>query len=305
MKESNKLLGKKRKEIFIINKCRKNNHAKNSLIDISKLILDYIKQSKNKTGNQITKYIINSLQPENEDKLIEKNIQRRVYDSINVMNSLGIIEKNKQNIKYIPIKKNNNSEKNKVSYLKEININEIRNKNEKENDEFKTKFIENLNKKKQLRTLQKILINKYITLKSYENSLEQNKNIREMINMNYFFPNNILSSKMNTENYSIIKKEELKISSQKKILNKTKEIKRKKLAQELLTKLGKNNDRDKNNIFEKNKNTTKILKNKTNIGNKDIEKIKENNLNEDIVFNYLKNIKLFKKELFSICNDKE
>ena len=90
------------------------------------------------------------------------------------MNSLGIIEKNKQNIKYIPIKKNNNSEKNKFSYLKEININEIRNKNEKENDEFKTKFIENLNKKKQLRTLQKILINKYITLKSYENSLEQN-----------------------------------------------------------------------------------------------------------------------------------
>ena len=126
-----------------------------------------------------------------------------------------------------------------------------------------------------------------------------------MINMNYFFPNNILSSKMNTENYSIIKKEELKISSQKKILNNTKETKRKKLAEELLTKLGKNNDRDINNIFEKNKNTTKILKNKTNIGNKDIEKIKENNLNQDIVFNYLKNIKLFKKELFSICNDKE
>ena len=45
----------------MINKCSKNNHTKNHLIEISKLILDYIKQNNNKTGSQITEYIINIL----------------------------------------------------------------------------------------------------------------------------------------------------------------------------------------------------------------------------------------------------
>ena len=76
------------------------------------------------------------------------------------------------------------------------------------------------------------------------------------------------------------------------------EIKRKKLSQELLKQLEQNNKNQKNKI------NNKFLKDKKNIGNKNIGKIKENNLNEDIVFNYLKNLKLFKNELFSICNEK-
>ena len=273
MKEQDKLLGKKRKKIFMINKCSKNNHTKNHLIEISKLILDYIKQNNNKTGSQITEYIINILQPEKKDKLLEKNIQRRVYDSINVMNSLGFIKKNKQNIKYISIKKNNKDENDTVSYLKEININDFKNKNEK--GELKAKILEYSNKKKELKLRQEILIHNYIKLKSYENSSEQIKQKNELKNNNYFFQNNLLSPKKNTN-----------------------EIKRKKLSQELLKQLEQNNKNQKNKI------NNKFLKNKKNIGNKNIGKIKENNLNEDIVFNYLKNLKLFENELFSICNEK-
>ena len=310
MKEQGKLLGKKRKKIFMINKCSKNNHTKNHLIEISKLILDYIKQNNNKTGSQITEYIINILQPEKKDKLLEKNIQRRVYDSINVMNSLGFIKKNKQNIKYISIKKNNKDENDTVSYLKEININDFKNKNEK--GELKAKILEYSNKKKELKLRQEILIHNYIKLKSYENSSEQIKQKNELKNNNYFFQNNLLSPKKNNiENYSNIKKEQIQIPSIKKIMDNPNEIKRKKLSQELLKQLEQNNKNQKNKI------NNKFLKNKKNIGNKNIgkikrfklklikfEKVKENNLNEDIVFNYLKNLKLFENELFSICNEK-
>ena len=297
MKEQDKLLGKKRKKIFMINKCSKNNHTKNHLIEISKLILDYIKQNNNKTGSQIIEYIINILQPEKKDKLLEKNIQRRVYDSINVMNSLGFIKKNKQNIKYISIKKNNKDENDTVSYLKEININDFKNKNEK--GELKAKILEYSNKKKELKLRQEILIHNYIKLKSYENSSEQIKQKNELKNNNYFFQNNLLSPKKNNiENYSNIKKEQIQIPSIKKIMDNPNEIKRKKLSEELLKQLEQNNKNQKNKI------NNKFLKNKKNIGNKNIGKIKENNLNEDIVFNYLKNLKLFENELFSICNEK-
>ena len=286
MKEQDKLLGKKRKKIFMINKCSKNNHTKNHLIEISKLILDYIKQNNNKTGSQITEYIINILRPEKKDKLLEKNIQRRVYDSINVMNSLGFIKKNKQNIKYISIKKNNKDENDTISYLKEVNISDFKNKNEK--GELKAKILEYSNKKKELKLRQEILIHNYIKLKSYENSSEQIKQKNELKNNNIFFQNNLLSPKKNNiENYSNIKKEQIQIPSIKKIMDNPNEIKRKKLSQELLKQLEQNNKNQKNKI------NNKFLKNKKNIGNKNIGKIKENDLNEDIVFNYLKNLKLF------------
>ena len=164
---------------------------------------------------------------------------------------------------------------------------------------MKAKILEYSNKKKELKLRQEILIHNYIKLKSYENSSEQIKQKNELKNNNIFFQNNLLSPKKNNiEDYSNIKKEQIQIPSIKKIMDNPNEIKRKKLSQELLKQLEQNNKNQKNKI------NNKFLKNKKNIGSKNIGKIKENNLNEDIVFNYLKNLKLFKNELFSICNEK-
>ena len=140
-KQTKNFLGKKRKNIFMIKKCEKsknkNNHSKNSLIEISKLVLDYIKTKEKKTGNQITEYILKVLQPDNSDKLIKKNIQRRVYDAINVMNSLGLIKKNKQIINYVPFKNNNYKEDNLLINKSGKSINQVNKKNKNE-DKLKT-----------------------------------------------------------------------------------------------------------------------------------------------------------------------
>ena len=114
MNEKKKFLNKKRKNIFFIKKSAKrkklfhtsdkHNNDKpkeiqpQSLINISKLIFEFIKKNNETTGNEIIDYINNCLQIDKEDQMIQKNIQRRVYDAINVMQSIGCIRKDKQNI---------------------------------------------------------------------------------------------------------------------------------------------------------------------------------------------------------------
>ena len=166
--KAEKFLSKKRNRIFSIKKCEKeemkDKHQKYSLIEISKLVLEYIKKEKSKTGNEITEYILKSLVP-GKDKKIQKNIQRRVYDAINIMNAAGLIQKNKQQVKYIPLKEKNKEEKNIV-----LNINE--NNEEKKMSEINALNQEYLDKLKQLNFLRQILLAKYFKLQSYEN---QNK----------------------------------------------------------------------------------------------------------------------------------
>ena len=137
---------------------------------------NYIKQEKHKTGNEITEYVLNYLKPGSDEK-IQKNIQRRVYDSINVMNAAGLIQKNKQQIKYIPRKSKNNDEKVKITNIKKTNILEIN--KEKNIKEINDKNQEYYDKLKQLNSLQQILIKKYITLKIYENKSNLNNNNSE------------------------------------------------------------------------------------------------------------------------------
>ena len=266
MKETKKFLCKKRKKIFMINKCDKrtdkNNQTKNSLIGISRLVLDYIKENKHKTGNQITEYVINSLQPENDNKTIQKNIQRRVYDSINVLNALGLIKKNKQNINYIPIL--NKNENDKISNIKEKNINEI--KNEKNNEEINLKKIEYFEKLKKLKMLQKELIRKYITLKCYEQSSNLINNEDENTTNDYFENKNF----NNNKNYPEFKNKNNKISS---LINIPNDIIKKKIAENILDINNKERKSAKifkimkNNINEEKQNYLKIPQNKKLLGN--------------------------------------
>lgn len=298
-KDPNTFLSKKRKNIFLIKKLEKtkdkNSHPRNSLIEISKLVLDYIKEKEQKTGNQITEFIINTLQPEKNEELFHKNIQRRIYDSINVMNSIGLIKKNKQNIKYIPIKEDNNEKYNKISNLNEKCFK--MNNSEKNKDELNLKKAEYLEKLKELKLLRKVLIQKYLTLKYYE-ELSKSNNINHIV----FFPNHLQITKDNNKLFSFIKNEDVeqKLSS---LDNSTKNIK-KKISQEILAKLNENIYKKQINKVKNISNKLKKKKNKSDIFNdmKDEKFSKINNINdikinEDIVFNYLKKLKEFKNEL--------
>ena len=74
---------------------------KHSLIGISKLVFEYLKDNEYTTGNKVTEYIKNRFQSKKNDQLNQKNIQRRVYDAINVMCAVGLIRKNKQKIQFL------------------------------------------------------------------------------------------------------------------------------------------------------------------------------------------------------------
>ena len=175
--KSKKFLCQKRNRIFEIEKCEKENEKeekivkrncqKYSLIEISKLVLDYIKKEKNKTGNEITEYILKALKPKKDEK-IQKNIQRRVYDAINIMNAAGLIQKNKQQIKYIPLKEKNKDENNNFKNVIKLNFNEINEENElKEKKALEQEYLQKLN---QLNILRQILMAKYIKLQNYKNN---------------------------------------------------------------------------------------------------------------------------------------
>jgi transcription factor Dp-1 len=69
------------------------------LINLSRQVLDHVRSTERTTGNQIAKEIIKGF---SEDVLEAdfKNIQRRVYDALNVLHALSIISKNRNEIKY-------------------------------------------------------------------------------------------------------------------------------------------------------------------------------------------------------------
>ena len=65
---------------------------KHSLINISNLVYDFLKKTVHTTGNDVTTHIKNIIQS-NNNQPNQKNIQRRVYDAINVMCAVGLIKK--------------------------------------------------------------------------------------------------------------------------------------------------------------------------------------------------------------------
>ena len=293
--KAEKFLSKKRNRIFSIKKCEKeemkDKHQKYSLIEISKLVLEYIKKEKSKTGNEITEYILESLVP-GKDKKIQKNIQRRVYDAINIMNAAGLIQKNKQQVKYIPLKEKNKEEKNIV-----LNINE--NNEEKKMSEINALNQEYLDKLKQLNFLRQILLAKYFKLQSYENQNKINNNKTNNKKNNLYSKRLIKKNKIGNNKKGNISKI---IDANNK--NEFKNIK--KLKTEEISELDKNNKinitNSNLNIFRINNtnskekyNNKKIEENKINIINNNIT-CNKNNSNEDIVLNYLKKVNLFQNE---------
>ncbi len=302
--KSKKFIGQKRNRIFAIEKYEKENEneektekvkrPKYSLIEISKLVLDYIKKEKNKTGNEITEHILKAFKPEKNEK-IQKNIQRRVYDAINIMNAAGLIQKNKQQIKYIPLKEKNKNENNFKNAIK-LNFNEI-NEEEvmKEKKALEEEYLQKLN---QLNMLRQVLLEKYIKLQNYQNNININNKKEKNIKNNYQKKNFVKGNK-------IIKyeKENVNTSFENNKTNNTKKtfkLRTEKIVPEFNKINALKKKTEKLNIFkikninskEENDNYLKCQKDKINIRNNIINS--NINKNEDIVLNYLKKINLYK-----------
>ena len=244
-----------------------------SLLEISNLVLKFIKKKKKQTGNQVTEFIQNFLQLKNNDKLIQKNIQRRVYDSINVMIGFGRIKKNKEELEYVNnvsnIEENvNEYEDNQLKDIEEkmsAHEDEEEDENEENIDEDEKEYEE---KVKKLEELQKILIKQYLAIKFYEKygkiNRESHKNINDKLKSNTKIKNEI--------SYDIIKTI---------------------IAPEILAKLNnEDNDINKIDIKKENNNEDNNIIDKINFKNNK-EKKNNNKMNEkeDEVFNYIKDRK--------------
>ena len=140
---------------------------KHSLINISNLVYDFLKTAVHTTGNDVTTHIKNIIQSKNNNQPNQKNIQRRVYDAINVMCAVGLIKKNKQEIQYINYK---NKENNSINLNNGINLNEE--KEEEKTDEIEEKIKAKTN---ELEEKRKILTKNYLTVKFYEKYYKLNE----------------------------------------------------------------------------------------------------------------------------------
>jgi hypothetical protein len=73
------------------------------LIFLSGRVLDMIKEKRITTGNQIAKSIINDMIGKKSGfyEIEFKNVQRRVYDALNVLHAMNFITKERNEIRYI------------------------------------------------------------------------------------------------------------------------------------------------------------------------------------------------------------
>jgi len=275
-------------------------NKKYSLIEISRLVKDFIQKKKNTTGNEVTEYVKNYLHPKKSNESIQKNIQRRVYDAINVMSAVGLIKKNKQQIKIID--KNSNSN--------HISLDE----NVENDDNDKNQIIENKNN---IEKLQKELIKKYFYIKFYEkinrlNKLKPGRSGEE----NIIFPFELIKCdkrapvkiKKNEDStrYIFFSDSELSHFDEYNVVKRF-------VGPDILKKLNNihNNDNLSNKSINKSNSKKSTIEESLNenIDNKRNEEDKiyffeKDDYNEDEIFNYIKNLKFFRDELSDIVNHK-
>ena len=314
------------KNLNLSEKNEKNNLKiqKHSLINISHLVYDFLKKEVNTTSNEVTTYIKNIIQS-NDNQLNQKNIQRRVYDAINVISAIGLIEKNKQKIKFINFKNKNNS----IECTNNIN----EEKEEEKSDETEEKINELENKRNQL-------IQNYLTLKFYEKFNELNKNnpLRKYENKLEFPFDLIIYDK--TSSFHMQSKDDssryLLLSNSEFVHLTPYELIKKLISYDIFMKLNENNlnnisnskkSTNENSLIEKGGNVNNIIDNDSLLKNKCIESLEKNKLlsdnyshqnytsrkdtstkkgkdekEEDFIFEYLRNIKYFVDEIINNCN---
>jgi len=230
--------------------------AKHSLIGISKLVFEYLKNVTYTTGNEVTEHIKNKLQLKKKCQINQKNIQRRVYDAINVMCAVGLIHKNKQKIQFL----------NKNLKEKEINNSSDDSNSSNSNEQkIKLKLIELEEKRKKL-------VKNYLTMKFYEKfNLMNEKNPQRKLENKIEFPFDIIKYD-NSSPIKITSSEDLSrylLLSNSEFIHMTPyDIIKKLISQEILLKI--------------NKKTNDIIDSKTNSKNNSlIDEFNCNRFNEE------------------------
>ena len=137
--------------------------TRNSLISISKEVYKFIKQKQYTKGSDVTNHILDVLSSK-KVKLNYKNIQRRVYDAINVMCAIGLINKEKGNITFI-----SNDEKN-INNDKINNVN-LNKENFDNNQDTNIDFI-----KSNIKEKQNELVTNFCREYFYKKLIEMNQN---------------------------------------------------------------------------------------------------------------------------------
>ena len=137
--------------------------TRNSLISISKEVYKFIKQKHYTKGSDVTNHILDVLSSK-KAKLNYKNIQRRVYDAINVMCAIGLINKEKGNITFI-----SNDEKN-INNDKINNVN-LNKENFDNNQDTNIDFI-----KSNIKEKQNELVTNFCREYFYKKLIEMNQN---------------------------------------------------------------------------------------------------------------------------------
>ena len=283
--------------------------AKHSLIGISKLVFEYLKNVTYTTGNEVTEHIKNKLQLKKKCQINQKNIQRRVYDAINVMCAVGLIHKNKQKIQFL----------NKNLKEKEINNSSDDSNSSNSNEQkIKLKLIELEEKRKKL-------VKNYLTMKFYEKYYLMNeKNPQRKLENKIEFPFDIIKYD-NSSPIKITSSEDLSrylLLSNSEFIHMTPyDIIKKLISQEILLKINKKTndiiDSKNNSLIDefncnrfneekeekkyeefpkKNKLHQKSYSHVKYINNKD-ENIITKEKEVDFVFEYLKDKKCFIEEL--------
>ncbi len=255
-------------------------NQRHSLISISKLVYQYLSDIENTTGNDVTEHIKKELHPKKNDQSNQKNIQRRVYDAINVMCAVGIINKNKQEIKFLQKinKENANKENKSLNEKNDINI-EIKQDSVYFDDKIKEKKIE-LDEKRSC------LIRNYLTIKFYEkyNKLNDN-NPQRKYQKKMEFPFDVITYDTSSQ-IKITSKEDLSrylIVSNSPFIHFTPyDIIKKLVSPDILPKLNEENNNANNININQNKTNSKKSTNEESI-NDDLNINLNNNLNNYII----------------------
>ena len=302
-----------------------------SLSKICKFVYEFIKKAGVTTGSQVTQHILNVLKSQKKDDQF-KNIQRRVYDSINVMSAAGVIKKDNKEIRYI----RNEKEKNNLNLeLKEEVSDEYIKQKMEENEEkkkylikryFKLKFrlkYQKLNEACSQRKSQKKLLfpfDLFLYNSSSPLKIVQNEDLTGAILLSsheiiHYSPSDIIKRLVS---YDILSKlNDINSSPNDNLKQNFPTTKKNTNGESLLENLNNNvkinkriNDIDKEqkerkNNKDLNKISANVYFNNFNTPTQNKNKINSKDKYDFLVLNYLKNNKSFKDELMFKEEDKK
>lgn len=302
-----------------------------SLSKICKFVYEFIKKAGVTTGSQVTQHILNVLKSQKKDDQF-KNIQRRVYDSINVMSAAGVIKKDNKEIRYI----RNEKEKNNLNLeLKEEVSDEYIKQKMEENEEkkkylikryFKLKFrlkYQKLNEACSQRKSQKKLLfpfDLFLYNSSSPLKIVQNEDLTGAILLSsheiiHYSPSDIIKRLVS---YDILSKlNDINSSPNDNLKQNLPTTKKNTNGESLLENLNNNvkinkriNDIDKEqkerkNNKDLNKISANVYFNNFNTLTQNKNKINNKDKYDFLVLNYLKNNKSFKDELMFKEEDKK